>query len=148
MCPREATRQANMHYISCDRLPNSDKSDNTQIEKINLNLQTEKNLNRTMSSLISAVAWVKRGVATRHPQKYVLDDNELQRVSALAHIELEDARVEMERAHKAAQEMGKGAEGDEADDIAIDGEGIEEDDGDANWVESVSRLLFYGNRNG
>ncbi|KAF9448666.1 WD40 repeat-like protein [Macrolepiota fuliginosa MF-IS2] len=88
-----------------------------------------------MSNLISAVAWVKRGVAIQHPQKYILDDNELQRVSALARIELEDARVEMERAHKAAQEMGKGAEGDEADDIAIDGDGVEEDDGDANWVD-------------
>ncbi|KAF5359202.1 hypothetical protein D9756_003076 [Leucocoprinus leucothites] len=88
-----------------------------------------------MSNLISAVAWVKRGAAIQHPQKYVLDDNELQRVSALARIELEDARVEMERAHKAAQEMGKGAEGDEADDITVNGEDVEEEDGDANWVD-------------
>ena len=83
-----------------------------------------------MSSLISAVAWVRRGVAAQHPEKYVLDDSELERVSALARIELEDARVELERAHLAAQSMGKGAEGDEADD--------NEDDGDeADWVESV-----------
>jgi periodic tryptophan protein 1 len=95
-----------------------------------------------MSNLISAVTWVKRGVAIRHPQKYVLDDNELQRVSALAHIELEDARVEMERAHKAALEMGKGAEEDETDETVIDGEGIREDDGDADWVESVSIFTF------
>ena len=82
-----------------------------------------------MSSLISAVAWVRRGVAAQHPEKYVLDDPELERVSALARIELEDARVELERAHLAAQSMGKGAEGDEADD---------NDDGDeADWVESV-----------
>lgn len=85
-----------------------------------------------MSNLISAVAWVKRGVATQQPQKYVLDDNELQRVSALAHIELEDARVEMERAHKAAQEMGNDSEEDEVDEAPV-----EEDDGDANWVELV-----------
>jgi periodic tryptophan protein 1 len=85
-----------------------------------------------MSSLISAVAWVRRGVAAQHPKKYVLDDPELERVSALARIELEDARVELERAHLAAQSMGKGAEGDEADDNE-DG-----DDGDeADWVESV-----------
>lgn len=83
-----------------------------------------------MSSLISAVAWVRRGVAAQHPQKYVLDDSELKRVSALARIELEDARVELERAHKVAQSMGRGAEGDEADDI----EDLEDEE---NWVESV-----------
>ena len=90
-----------------------------------------------MSSLISAVAWVRRGVAAQHPEKYVLDDPELERVSALARIELEDARVELERAHLAAQSMGKGAEGDEADD--------NEDDGDeVDWVESViSRDFFF-----
>lgn len=70
---------------------------------------------------------VRRGASARHPSKYVLDDQELERVSALARIELEDARVELERAHKAANQMGKGAEGEEADDIA------EEDE--EGWVE-------------
>jgi len=79
-----------------------------------------------MSNLISAVAWVKRGASAQHPTKYVLDDQELQRVSALARIELEDARVEMERAHLAAQTMGEGAE-EEGD---VEGEEDEE-----NWVE-------------
>jgi len=82
-----------------------------------------------MSSLISAVAWVRRGVSAQHPSKYVLDDNELERVSALARIELEDARVELERAHEAAKSMGRGAEGKEADDVG--------DDDEDNWVESV-----------
>ncbi|KAF8554577.1 transducin family protein/WD-40 repeat family protein [Imleria badia] len=95
-----------------------------------------------MSNLISCVSWVKRGVAASHPRKYVLDENELERVSALARIELEDARKELERAHEAAQKMGKGAEGDEADDLgdsADDGhedEWIdEEDDDDAMVVD-------------
>ncbi|KAG0695397.1 transductin family protein/WD-40 repeat family protein [Suillus ampliporus] len=69
-----------------------------------------------MSNLISCVSWVKRGVSAHQPSKYVLDEKELERVSALAHIELEDARIELERAHKAAKSMGKGAEGAEADD--------------------------------
>ena len=84
-----------------------------------------------MSSLISAVAWVRRGVAVQHPQKYVLDDQELERVSALARIELEDARLELERAHEAAHTMGKGAEGEEGDD---QGDGDDEE----NWVECAS----------
>ncbi|TDL25538.1 WD40 repeat-like protein [Rickenella mellea] len=83
-----------------------------------------------MSNLISCVAWVRRGVAAQHPSKYNLDDEELGRVSALARIELEDARVELERAHEAAKSMGRGAEGDEADD---------HDDSEANWVECVKR---------
>ncbi|TFK33210.1 WD40-repeat-containing domain protein [Crucibulum laeve] len=81
-----------------------------------------------MSNLISAVAWVRRGVAVQHPEKYILDDKELERVSALARIELEDARVELERAHEAAKSMGLGAEGDEADEAG-------EDDDEANWVD-------------
>ncbi|KAG6851135.1 hypothetical protein H0H93_001015 [Arthromyces matolae] len=81
-----------------------------------------------MSSLISAVAWVRRGVSEQHPQKYVLDDKELERVSALARIELEDARIELERAHEAAMAMGKGAEEEEADDH-------EDDNDEANWVD-------------
>lgn len=80
-----------------------------------------------MSSLISCVSWVRRGVSLQHPSKYVLDDKELERVSALARIELEDARTELGRAHEAAKSMGRGAEGDEADDGGDDGEG--------DWVE-------------
>ncbi|OSX57595.1 hypothetical protein POSPLADRAFT_1185570 [Postia placenta MAD-698-R-SB12] len=84
-----------------------------------------------MSSLISCVSWVKRGVAVQHPEKYVLDDQELQRVSALARIELEDARKELEAAHKAAGLMGVGAEGEEADDADEDESAWVDEDDDA-----------------
>lgn len=77
---------------------------------------------------------VKRGVAASHPRKYVLDENELERVSALARIELEDARKELERAHEAAQKMGKGAEGDEADDPG-DSVDHEHENHEDEWVE-------------
>ncbi|TFY74274.1 hypothetical protein EWM64_g9738, partial [Hericium alpestre] len=62
---------------------------------------------------------------------YVLDDKELERVSALARIELEDAKIELQRAHEAAKAMGKGAEGAEADDANEDDEEawVDEDDG-------------------
>jgi periodic tryptophan protein 1 len=68
---------------------------------------------------------VRRGVAARHPAKYVLDEGELARVSKLARIELEDARAELQRAHEAAAGMGK-------DPVVDDDEG--EGDEDA-WVE-------------
>ncbi|KAJ7067208.1 WD40-repeat-containing domain protein [Mycena amicta] len=88
-----------------------------------------------MSSLISAVSWVRRGVAVQQPTKYVLDDKELERVSALERIQVEDARKELERAHKAALAMGKGAEGDEADDVGDDEDGEENE---AEWVDEPS----------
>ena len=68
---------------------------------------------------------VKRGVAAQHPIKYLLDDQELERVSALARIELEDAKKELERAHKAAAAMGKGVEGLDADDGDDEGAWVE-----------------------
>jgi hypothetical protein len=84
---------------------------------------------------------VRRGVAAQRPAKYVLDDQELARVSKLARIELEDARTELLRAQEAAATMGRGAELDEADDDdgAGDGDGDEAGagaDGDEDaWVE-------------
>ena len=68
------------------------------------------NLDQTMAHLISAVAWVRRGVAAEHPSKYAVDDKELERVSALARVELEDARVELERVSELAKSMGQGIE--------------------------------------
>lgn len=88
-------------------------------------------------SLISAVSWVKRGVALQNPSKYVLDDQELERVSALARIELEDAQVELKRAHNAAKSMGKSDLDGEDGDSEVDVEVMEGDrDGDeGDWVE-------------
>ena len=103
----------------------------------------------TMSSLISCVSWfvssliyiqrktnertrVKRGVATQHPGKYNLDEKELERVSALARIELEDARLELEKAQEEAMrhEKERDEEGDEVEVL----EGSDDGDEDA-WVE-------------
>jgi periodic tryptophan protein 1 len=77
-----------------------------------------------MSNLISCVSWVRRGVSAQQPSKYVLDDKELERVSTLARVELEDARVELERAHQAAKSMNRD-----------NGDGDED-----SWVESVILL--------
>ena len=77
---------------------------------------------------------VKRGVAIQHPHKYNLDEKELERVSALARIELEDARQELERAQEEAQKMERerDRERDDAELEVLDGS----DDGDEDaWVE-------------
>lgn len=54
-------------------------------------------------------------MSTQHPAKYILDEKELSRVSALARIEIEDARVELERASKLAATMGRGLDEDDSD---------------------------------
>ena len=92
------------------------------------------------SGVLICFVRVKRGTAANHPSKYVIDDKELERVSALARIELEDARAELKRAHEAAQSMGRGAEGDEADDV-VESAG----DDDENWVEYVPVLFSFVN---
>ncbi|KAF8126414.1 hypothetical protein K438DRAFT_2146192 [Mycena galopus ATCC 62051] len=80
-----------------------------------------------MSSLISAVLWVKRGITAQNPPNIVL-----------SRVEKEDARIELEGAHEAAESMGLGAKGDEADDA---GEDSEDDwvDEDAMDVDSDSK---------
>ena len=83
------------------------------------------------NQLTKTMRRVRRGVAASTPSKYVLDDKELTRVAALAKIELEDARVELERAHHAAQSMGRGVEDDAS--------GQEENEND--WVECVLMSL-------
>lgn len=73
---------------------------------------------------------MRRGVAAQHPSKYVLDENELQRVSGLARVEFEDARKELEKAHEIAQTMGRGLEDDDDDEH---GENTEDDE--SAWIE-------------
>jgi periodic tryptophan protein 1 len=84
-----------------------------------------------MSPLISSIAWVRRGVAAENPEKYNLDEKELERVQKLARIELEDAQVELQRASEAAQDMDNRSDDEEEEgDSAID-----EDDNDGSWEE-------------
>lgn len=67
-------------------------------------------------------------MAQQNPQKYILDDQELQRVSALARIELKDARTELQRAQQASNAVL------ERTTSGVD-ESAEDDDGDSAWAE-------------
>ncbi|KAG8741242.1 hypothetical protein FRC12_015737 [Ceratobasidium sp. 428] len=82
-----------------------------------------------MSPLISSIAWVRRGAAAENPEKYNLDEKELERVQQLARIELEDAQLELQKASEAAQEM-EGRSEDEADDDEAGWEDVSDDDDD------------------
>ena len=47
-------------------------------------------------SMITAAAWVPRGAAAEFPVKYDIDEEELARISALAKLQLQDARDDLE----------------------------------------------------
>ncbi|KAF2224945.1 WD40-repeat-containing domain protein [Elsinoe ampelina] len=55
-------------------------------------------------SMITAVSWVPRGQAAQFPTKYVFDEDEYERISKLAKLELDDAREDLENAQ--AEESG------------------------------------------
>jgi periodic tryptophan protein 1 len=64
------------------------------------------------STLISSLTWIPRGKAARHPQKYVLDESELERVGkmggegVLEKLRLEMEAMEMKDANAMATEGG------------------------------------------
>ncbi|MCJ1306555.1 hypothetical protein MMC25_000198 [Agyrium rufum] len=57
-------------------------------------------------SMITATAWVPRGFAARHPTKYDIDETELARISKLAKLQLDDAKVELEAETGAEGKVG------------------------------------------
>ena len=65
-------------------------------------------------------------------------DADIERIKEIAHVELEDARTELERANVTAQAMDERHE--ESDDNDMTGDDDDDDD-DSAWVEYVLRLL-------
>lgn len=45
--------------------------------------------------MITATAWIRRGVAAPFPSKYVFDENEYQRIADLTKLQLDDANEDM-----------------------------------------------------
>jgi periodic tryptophan protein 1 len=55
--------------------------------------------------MITATTWVPRGFAAPFPSKYQFDDDEYERISKLANLQLEDAKEDLEEAQ--AEEEAK-----------------------------------------
>ncbi|CBQ67694.1 related to WD repeat protein PWP1 [Sporisorium reilianum SRZ2] len=89
--------------------------------------------------MISALQWIARGKSLAHPKKYVLDDDEMERVSKMANVQFEDAKAQLERAQRDiargkdpfAPNTGAGDDEDWQDDDEDDDEMKEDQDGDA-----------------
>lgn len=63
-------------------------------------------------SMITATTWVPRGYAAAFPTKYVFDDDEYERISKLAKLELDDAKEDLAEAQ--AELGGDKKDGEEA----------------------------------
>ncbi|QLL31666.1 hypothetical protein HG536_0B05310 [Torulaspora globosa] len=59
--------------------------------------------------MISATTWVPRGYASEFPEKYELDDEEMERINQLAQLNLEDARADLEDAEQEEESNGRTA---------------------------------------
>jgi periodic tryptophan protein 1 len=70
--------------------------------------------------MITATTWVRRGVAAQFPTKYDIDEDEINRISKLARLQLEDAQGDL----KAAESAGN--DEDDDDDDAMDDDEEEE----------------------
>lgn len=69
-------------------------------------------------SMITATAWVQRGFAAPFPTKYHLDDEELERISRLAQLQLKDAKEGLEEARKGGDKESE-AEGTDDEDNGV-----------------------------
>lgn len=66
-----------------------------------------------MSSMITTTAWVRRGVAAQFPTKYEIDEEEMNRISKLARMQLEEAQGDLEAAREGNDQDGETMEEDQ-----------------------------------
>ena len=62
-------------------------------------------------SMITATTWVPRGFAAPFPSKYVFDEDEYDRISKLAKLQLDDAKEELEEAQEEKKKESNGSNG-------------------------------------
>lgn len=88
--------------------------------------------------MISSSTWVPRGYASEFPEKYELDDEEMERINAMAQLEINDAKEDLEGAKKTLTDQI-----DIDDDLKeYDLEHYDDDDNEENGGEKVA--MFPG----
>jgi len=55
-------------------------------------------------SMITTSTWVRRGVAAQFPTKYEIDENEMNRISNLARMQLEEAQGDLSAAQEGKED--------------------------------------------
>lgn len=93
-------------------------------------------------SMITTTAWVRRGVAAQFPTKYEIDEKEMDRISKLARMQLEDAQEDLNAA------QGNDESGKKDDDDAMEDDAEEKGEKDASkkktWVYPFCALVGIG----
>ena len=95
--------------------------------------------------MISASGWVPRGFASEFPEKYELDDSEMERITAMAKLQLEEATENGDEEDDSAEQVSKkqaklGSQIDIDDDLKeYDLENYDEEEG-----ESEAATMFPG----
>ena len=59
-------------------------------------------------SMITATTWVPRGFAAPFPEKYQFDEDEYERISQLAKLQLDDAKEDLEEAQAEKEDKSNG----------------------------------------
>lgn len=70
--------------------------------------------------MISSTAWVPRGYAAEYPEKYELDDTEMERISAMAKLQLNDAEKDLDGDEIEGDQEQSKAENALKEDIEVD----------------------------
>ncbi|KAH8700699.1 putative rRNA processing protein Pwp1 [Talaromyces proteolyticus] len=122
-----------------------------------------------MNSMITTTTWVHRGVAAQFPIKYDIDEEEINRISKLARLQLEDAKGDLEAAKEKVEteendgdsmdEDGDGkqgtdskkqpADGDDDDDLKeyeldhYDSDEVDEDGEEVTMFGNVKSLAYH-----
>ena len=82
----------------------------------------------TAMSMITATTWVPRGFAAPFPTKYEFDDDEYERISKLAKLQLDDAKEDLEEAQEETKKK--------KDNTSLEGGGVNIQDQE--WVPEDS----------
>ncbi|KAK4192662.1 WD40-repeat-containing domain protein [Podospora australis] len=90
-----------------------------------------------MTSMITTTAWVPRGFAAPFPSKYNFDEEEYERIAALAKLQLDDAEEDLEEAQEKEKEAKDGGKSSKKEKKAA------EKDDDASDVEIDDDLKEY-----
>lgn len=100
-----------------------------------------------MSSMITTTAWVRRGVAAQFPTKYEIDEEEMNRISKLARMQLEEAQDDLSAAKAGKMDDGEDdstMEEDSKEADAMEDEGEKETAKDENQTKSTEYVMLVG----
>lgn len=91
--------------------------------------------------MITATSWVRRGVAAPFPVKYEIDEDEINRISELAKLQLQDAKTDLKEARQ-GDKMDEDEDEDQTDKNKESGTGSGKN-AEKRWVAQLWHLLGF-----